>query len=136
MSTLDTGSPTSPTSDSGPPLEQHARASSVPRSTKILDSHLDRTAIVYVRQSTPHQVLHHRESRERQYAIVDVAVNLGWSRDRVRVIDEDQGQSGKTAANRSGFQRILAEVTMGHVGLVLGSETSRLRAAPRSGTVL
>jgi len=96
------------------------------RSPKIRDRHLDRLAIVYVRQSTPHQVRENRESRERQYALVDHAVALGWPPDRVIVIDEDQGQSGRSAADRSGFQRLLAEVTMGHVGLVLGLEMSRL----------
>jgi DNA invertase Pin-like site-specific DNA recombinase len=96
------------------------------RSAKIRDRHLDRLAVVYVRQSTPHQVRENRESRDRQYALADHAVALGWPRDRVIVIDEDQGQSGRSAADRSGFQRLLAEVTMGHVGLVLGLEMSRL----------
>ncbi len=96
------------------------------RSTKIHDRHLDRLAIVYVRQSSPQQVIEHKESRERQYALADTAVALGWPRDRVRIIDEDQGQSGRTAASRAGFQRLLAEVTMDHVGLVLGLEMSRL----------
>jgi DNA invertase Pin-like site-specific DNA recombinase len=81
---------------------------------------------VYVRQSSPHQVLEHRESRERQYALADHAVALGWPRDRVLVIDQDQGQSGRTADDRAGFQRLVAEVTMNHVGLVLGLEASRL----------
>jgi DNA invertase Pin-like site-specific DNA recombinase len=98
----------------------------VPRSAKIHDWHLDRLAVVYVRQSSPHQVLHHRESRERQYALVNRAVALGWSRERVLTIDEDQGHSAKTSEGRSGFQRILAEVTMGHLGLVLGIEMARL----------
>lgn len=79
-----------------------------------------------MRQSSPHQVLEHRESRERQYALADHAVALGWPKDRVLVIDEDQGQSGKHATNRAGFQRLVAEVTMNHVGLVLGLEASRL----------
>jgi DNA invertase Pin-like site-specific DNA recombinase len=95
-------------------------------SPKIQDGHLTRLAIVYVRQSTPQQVLEHRASRERQYALADVAVALGWPRDRVLVIDEDQGQSGKTAQDRAGFQRLVAEVTMNHVGLILGLEMSRL----------
>jgi DNA invertase Pin-like site-specific DNA recombinase len=96
------------------------------RSSKILDLHLDRLAIVYVRQSDPQQVLHHRESRERQYALADHAVALGWPKDRVVVIDEDQGQSGRTADQRGGFQRLLTEVTMEHVGLILGIEMSRI----------
>jgi DNA invertase Pin-like site-specific DNA recombinase len=96
------------------------------RSTKICDLHLAKLAIVYVRQSSPHQVLEHRESRERQYALADHAVILGWPKERVLVIDEDQGQSGKTADDRTGFQRLVAEVTMSHVGLILGLEVSRL----------
>lgn len=88
--------------------------------------HLDRLAIVYVRQSSPQQVLENRESRERQYALSDVATRLGWPADRVVVIDEDQGLSGKFSENRSGFQRLLTEVTMDHAGLVLGLELSRL----------
>jgi DNA invertase Pin-like site-specific DNA recombinase len=96
------------------------------RSAKIQNDHLDRLAAVYVRQSSPHQVLHHRESRERQYALVHRAVALGWAAERVVTIDEDQGQSAKTAEGRAGFQRILSEVTMGHLGLVLGIEMARL----------
>lgn len=95
-------------------------------SSKICDRHLDRLAIVYIRQSSPQQVLENRESRERQYALTDVATGLGWPTDRVVVIDEDQGTSGKFSENRSGFQRLLTEVTMDHVGLVLGLELSRL----------
>ena len=96
------------------------------RSLKILDRHLDCIAIVYVRQSDPQQVLNHRESRERQYALADLAAAWGWPRDRILIIDDDQGLSGRTADQRSGFQRILAEVTMEHVGLVLGIEMSRI----------
>src|SRR5579864_5923175 len=96
------------------------------RSTKIQTRHLERSAIVYVRQSTPMQVLEHTESKARQYALADQAVALGWPREQVMVIDEDQGKSGKGAAHRTGFQHLLAEVTLGHVGLVLGLEMSRL----------
>ena len=96
------------------------------RSTKIHDRHLDHLAIVYVRQSDPQQVLNHRESRERQYALADLAAAWGWPRDRILIIDDDQGLSGRTADQRGGFQRILAEVTMEHVGLVLGIEMSRI----------
>jgi hypothetical protein len=73
------------------------------RSPKILDRHLDRLVIVYVRQSDPQQVLNHPESRERQYALADHAVALGWPRDRVLIIDDDQGLSGRptNAANSS-----------------------------------
>lgn len=95
-------------------------------STKLLDHHLRRTAIVYVRQSSPHQVLEHTESTERQYALAQRAVELGWSADRVEVIDEDQGRSGTTAVGRPGFQRLLAEIGLNHIGIILGTEMSRL----------
>src|ERR1700756_668390 len=94
--------------------------------SKIRDLHLNRLAMVYVRQSTPQQVLENRESRERQYALARFAERLGWPAERVVVIDEDQGQSGKTAAERSGFQRLMTEVSLNHVGMVLGLELSRL----------
>jgi DNA invertase Pin-like site-specific DNA recombinase len=99
------------------------------RSSKIQPRHLERLAIVYVRQSSPQQVLQHGESKARQYALADYAVALGWPLPRVLVIDDDQGHSGKSAADRSGFQRLLAEVTLDHVGLVLGLEMSRLARA-------
>jgi DNA invertase Pin-like site-specific DNA recombinase len=93
---------------------------------KIQDYHRTRLAIVYVRQSTPQQVLDNRESRERQYALADHAAALGWHQDRILVIDEDQGHSGKNADMRTGFQHLLEEVNMGHVGLILALEMSRL----------
>ena len=96
------------------------------RSLKIQDRHLERLAVVYVRQSNPQQVMDHQESRRRQYALADHAVTLGWPKDRVLVIDDDQGQSGRSIEQRDGFKRLLAEVTLGHVGLVLGLEMSRL----------
>jgi DNA invertase Pin-like site-specific DNA recombinase len=109
-----------------PRSKEFSSRSGILRSSKILELHLDRLAIVYVRQSDPQQVLNHRESRERQYALADHAVALGWPRERVMVIDDDQGQSGRTADQRSGFQRLLAEVTMEHVGMILGIEMSRI----------
>ena len=96
------------------------------RSPKIQPWHLDRLAIVYVRQSTAQQVAENRESTDRQYALVNRAIELGWSPDRILVIDEDQGKSGATAEDRLGFQRLLAEVGLDHVGLILGLEMSRL----------
>jgi DNA invertase Pin-like site-specific DNA recombinase len=81
---------------------------------------------VYVRQSSPKQVLENRESTARQYAFAEHAVALGWPRDRVLTIDEDLGKSGRTAEGRSGFQRLVTEVTLNHVGIVLGLEMSRL----------
>src|SRR3989441_3725269 len=93
---------------------------------KLQDHHLRRQAIVYVRQSHPQQVIDHVESTARQYGLVDRAVTWGWARDRVVVIDEDQGQSGQSMVTRLGFQRLLAEVSLDHVGLILGLEMSRL----------
>ena len=100
--------------------------SEILRSPKLRPWHLDRSAIVYVRQSTPQQVLDHRESTARQYALVDRAVALGWTRDRVTTIDDDLGKSGQSIEGRPGFQRLLAEVALDHVGLILGLEMSRL----------
>jgi len=108
-----------------------AEALSLPHPGKIRAVHYEKLAIVYVRQSSPQQVLEHRESAARQYALVDSAVALGWPRERVLVIDEDQGQSGRSAAGRLGFQRLLSEVTMDHVGLILGLEMSRLARSDR-----
>jgi DNA invertase Pin-like site-specific DNA recombinase len=97
------------------------------RSTsKIRDCHLDRLAMVYIRQSSPQQVIENRESRERQYALAEFAQRLGWPAERVLIVDEDQGQSGKSADNRSGFQRLMTEVSLNPMGIVLGLELSRL----------
>jgi DNA invertase Pin-like site-specific DNA recombinase len=95
-------------------------------SPKLQDHHLWRQAMVYVRQSHPQQVAEHIESTARQYALVERAVAMGWARDRVIVIDDDQGQSGQSMVTRLGFQRLLAEVSLDHVGLILGLEMSRL----------
>jgi DNA invertase Pin-like site-specific DNA recombinase len=83
-------------------------------------------AVVYVRQSTPQQLKANPESTARQYALARRAAELGWPADRVLIIDEDQGRSGATAEGRFGFQRLLAEVGLDHVGLILGLEMSRL----------
>lgn len=93
---------------------------------KIEGHHLDRWAVVYVRQSSAQQVLQHRESTALQYNLRCKAIEWGWPSERVLVIDEDQGHSGSTAAGRAGFQRLLAEVSLDHVGLILGIEMSRL----------
>jgi DNA invertase Pin-like site-specific DNA recombinase len=95
-------------------------------SSKVEPQHLKRKAYVYVRQSTMAQVERNSESRERQYELVDRAVALGWRAQEVVVIDEDQGRSGKSADGRDGFQRLVAEVGLGRVGIVLGIEVSRL----------
>src|ERR671913_2412418 len=94
--------------------------------SKVGDRHLERLAVVYVRQSTRQQVADHGESTRLQYGLVERAVGLGWPTSRVLVIDEDLGKSGVSAAGRVGFQRLVTELTMGHVGLVLGIEMSRL----------
>jgi DNA invertase Pin-like site-specific DNA recombinase len=95
-------------------------------SPKIRDWHLQRKAIVYIRQSTAQQVSEHRESADRQYALVQRAITLNWSEDRVEVIDEDQGHSGRHVEGRLGFQHLLAEVGLDHVGIIFGLEMSRL----------
>jgi DNA invertase Pin-like site-specific DNA recombinase len=93
---------------------------------KIRPRHRDRLAVVYIRQSTPQQVASNRESADLQYQLRQRAVTLGWADDRVLVIDDDQGISGTSVENRPGFQRLLAEVSLGHVGVVFGREMSRL----------
>jgi DNA invertase Pin-like site-specific DNA recombinase len=93
---------------------------------KVGSRHLRRLAYLYVRQSTLHQVLENTESTQRQYALRERAMALGWPREQVITIDEDLGQSGALAAQRAGFQRLVAEVGLGRVGIVLGLEASRL----------
>jgi DNA invertase Pin-like site-specific DNA recombinase len=93
---------------------------------KITTAHLSRLAYLYVRQSTLRQVFENTESTQRQYALRDRAVALGWPFDRIVVIDSDLGQSGASGADRQGFQRLVSEVGLGRVGIVLGLEVSRL----------
>src|SRR5690242_17953357 len=93
---------------------------------KIRPEHLRRQAIVYVRQSSAHQVRHNRESASRQYALAERARALGWPAKSVEVIDEDQARSGTGAAHREGFKTLLAEIGSGQVGVVLALEASRL----------
>ena len=93
---------------------------------KVTGAHLARTAYLYVRQSTLRQVLTNTESATRQYALRQKAIALGWPAERIVTIDTDQGQSGASAADREGFQRLVAEVGMGRAGIVLGLEVSRL----------
>ena len=95
-------------------------------SNKVDPRHLDRDAVVYVRQSSARQVTENRESTEMQYRLRERAVALGWSEAAVVVIDDDLGQSGTSVAGRPGFQRLLAEVSLDHVGIILGIEMSRL----------
>jgi DNA invertase Pin-like site-specific DNA recombinase len=98
---------------------------------KIRPEHLGRAAVVYVRQSTRHQVLEHSESTRLQYALAERAVALGWARSQVTVIDDDLGVSAATADSRKGFARLVTEVTMGRAGIVLGIEMSRLARTGR-----
>ena len=93
---------------------------------KVTGAHLARTAYLYVRQSTLRQVLTNTESTARQYALRQKAIALGWAAEAIVTIDTDQGQSGASAADREGFQRLVAEVGMGRAGIVLGLEVSRL----------
>jgi DNA invertase Pin-like site-specific DNA recombinase len=94
--------------------------------SKVTASHLQRDAYLYVRQSTMRQVIENSESAVRQYDLRGRAVALGWPRERVIVIDVDQGLSGATAADREGFQRLVADVSLKKAGIVLGLECSRL----------
>src|ERR1051325_3187048 len=95
-------------------------------SPKVRPWHLQRKAIVYIRQSTPQLVLEHRESADRQYSLVHRAAALGWPQGSVEVVDEDQGRSGQTVEGRLGFQYLLAEISLDHVGIIFGLEMSRL----------
>ena len=94
--------------------------------TKVQSTHCDRLAYVYVRQSTPLQVLENRESTERQYQLQTRAIALGWAPSRVEIIDGDQGRTGSSATHRTGFQRLVSDVGLGRVGIVLMLEASRL----------
>jgi DNA invertase Pin-like site-specific DNA recombinase len=100
-------------------------------SGKIQGRHRDRLAVVYVRQSTVQQTVRHQESTRLQYGLRERALELGWSGQRVLVIDDDLGKSGSSAEGRLGFQRLVAEVGLDHVGLVLGIEMSRLARSCR-----
>src|SRR3989475_4188369 len=94
--------------------------------SEIKPAHLQRDAFVYVRQSTPSQVENNRESTERQYALANRAVDLGWQLERVAVVEESLGLPGASTAKRSGFTRMTSEVALGQVGIILGLEVSRL----------
>ncbi|HUX68517.1 MAG TPA: recombinase family protein [Terriglobales bacterium] len=95
-------------------------------SLKVQPHHLERGAYLYIRQSSMRQVMENVESTKRQYALRGRAIALGWREDRIVVVDCDQGESGASAAWREGFQRLVAEVSMGRAGIVMGLEVSRL----------
>jgi DNA invertase Pin-like site-specific DNA recombinase len=96
------------------------------RNEKIDGRHLQQLAVVYIRQSSMQQVHRNQESTKIQYGLVSMAQRLGWATDRVLTIDDDLGISGSSAVGRAGFQRLLAEVALDHVGIILGAEMSRL----------
>ena len=93
---------------------------------KVNAGHLKRNAYLYVRQSTLRQVFENTESTKRQYGLRQHAVALGWPVERIIVIDSDLGQSGASAVDREGFQKLVTEVSLGKAGIVLGLEVSRL----------
>src|ERR1700757_1962785 len=93
---------------------------------KVQAHHLERSAYLYIRQSSMRQVLENVESTKRQYALRSRAIALGWRDEQIIVIDNDQGESGASAAWRQGFQRLVTDVGMGHAGIVMGLEASRL----------
>src|SRR4051794_16221229 len=101
-----------------PAIDFSAYRPRLSRSTKVQAQHIRRLAVVYVRQSSPQQVLHHRESTALQYDLRRHAVELGWPPERVMVIDDDQATSGRTAVHRSGYHRLLEEVDLDHVGII------------------
>ena len=100
-------------------------------SDKIQRRHRERLAAVYIRQSTPQQMVRHKESTRLQYALVERAFNFGWARSSILVVDDDLGRSGSSIEGRPGFQRLVAEVGLGNIGLVLGVEVSRLARSNR-----
>jgi DNA invertase Pin-like site-specific DNA recombinase len=92
----------------------------------ITPQHLIRQALIYVRQSTPHQVLTHQESLNLQYALKERAQQLGWREADIEVIDSDLGLTGAAATHREGFKELIARVTLAQVGIILSSEVTRL----------
>jgi DNA invertase Pin-like site-specific DNA recombinase len=106
---------------------------SAPYGAKIQAHHLSRKALVSVRQATLPQVLEHRESTARQYELSSTAQDWGWPDHLVEVIDDDLGQSGRSAQYRHGFQRLVADVALGQVGLVMGLAISRLARNQKPG---
>ena len=103
-------------------------------STKIQPSHKQRQGVVYLRQSSPKQVLKNCESAINQRSLRNRLFELGWRKDQIVLIDDDQGQSGKHAAGREGFQRLVADVSLRKVGIIIGTEVSRLSRTARIGT--
>jgi len=94
--------------------------------SKIADRHLSREACIYIRQSTMGQVRFNQESTERQYNLASKAQSLGWSPERIRVLDRDLGQSGARTTHREDFKALVSDVAMGQVGAIFSLEVSRL----------
>lgn len=101
--------------------------------TKIRKTHLERRAVVYLRQSTPSQVESNRESTERQYALAERASTLGWDKSQIQILDGDLGKSGQTTRGREDFHLLMAVVGLGEVGAVFALEASRFSRSPRLG---
>ena len=96
------------------------------RETLIPPTHLARQAMVYVRQSTTKQLALNQESTRRQYQLTEAAQRFGWPQPRIQVIDDDLGLSGASSTQRTGFQRLVAAISLGEVGIILVTEVSRL----------
>jgi len=101
-----------------------------PSLSKIQSDHLDRDALIYVRQSSLMQVRDNTASTMRQYDLVQRALSLGWTRERIHVIDQDQAHSGSSTIGRDGFQSLVAEVGLKHCGAILSRGASRAWLAP------
>lgn len=95
-------------------------------SERVAEHHLNRTAIIYIRQSSPHQVLTNQESLRLQYALRQRAESLGWRSEAIEIIDTDLGLSGAEIQHREGFKDLLARLSLGQVGIILSSEVTRL----------
>src|SRR5260370_23291714 len=95
------------------------------RSSKIASHHLERWAIVYVRQSHPQQIQRHRESAQVQVNLQQAALGWGWPRERIRILDGDQGRSGTSTVRRDDFAWLLPEIALGHAGIVFGVQINR-----------
>lgn len=97
----------------------------------ITERHRSRLALVYVRQSSLHQVIHHQESQRRQGDFVERAIQLGWAPERVQIVDDDLGHSGSRSGERAGFQEMVSRTALGQIGLILAVEVSRLARSNR-----
>jgi len=92
----------------------------------VTPQHLARKAIIYIRQSSPHQMLSNQESLRLQYALEQRALGLGWRPEDIEIIDADLGMTGASAQHREGFKEVVSRVTLGQVGIILSSEVTRL----------